>query len=143
MLREAGAFTEKAFDKGQAYNNALILAGFGGLFALLGATKTLMPKMALAAVALMTGISLLLFMAHVIVSMLLMSLHMLSSAKKQLANAAQFQMSIGVNTRDIQRTLKMLKIQIVVWIVVWAISVVTGLGAGATMLVYYVKSLLT
>lgn len=32
LLGEAATFTDKLFDKSQAYNNAIILAGFGGLF---------------------------------------------------------------------------------------------------------------
>jgi hypothetical protein len=43
LIQEASALTEKLFDKGQAYNNALTLVGFGGLFALLATTKTLLP----------------------------------------------------------------------------------------------------
>jgi hypothetical protein len=142
ILQEAAAFTEKTFEKGQAYNTAIILAGFGGLFALLAATRDLMPKPWLAAIAGLIGISLLFFVGYVIYNMFIMSFAMLRSAKKQLENVLSLHRKAGVDTSSVQKALSTLRLNMWIWLVVWIVSVATGASAAALMLFFYATGIL-
>ena len=142
LVQEATVLTEKLFDKAQSYNNALILAGFGGLFALLATTKAFLPPFTLSLVALMIGTSLFVHMAHAVGSMFVMSLAMLKTAERQLRNAHAVQQSVGANTADIRQAMIRLKLHMRVWLCAWVTTVSSGFGAGVLLLYFYFKNVL-
>lgn len=137
ILDEAAELSKSLFEKGQAYNNALVIAGFGGLLALLASTKSFMPKFWLAAVALLAGISLLTFIAFVLYSMFAMSLVMLEGAKRQLSDLESFQQQTGQDTSTTKLAMRRLRLQMRLWLVSWFLSVASGFGAACIMLCFY------
>lgn len=142
LLAESAKVAEILFEKSQAYNSAIILAGFGGLFALLTASAAILPPQVLAASAILLGISLITYVGYIIFNMYTMSFVMLRSAEKQLLNAKSVQQNAGLDTSDIIKALGRLKWNIKLWKTVWIVAVATGLSAGILMLIFYIGSLI-
>ncbi len=142
LLAEAATFSEKLFEKSQVYNNAIILAGYGGLFVLLAATAKLLPREILSAVAILLGASLLIYIGYLIYNMYVMSITMLKLARKQIRNTLEVHQTAGLDTTEISKGLIALEWNIRLWKIVWITAVATGVGAGTIMMIYYVGALL-
>lgn len=143
LLAEAQAVSTNMFDKSQAYNQALIIAGYGGLFALLATTKSVMPRPYLSVAAFAIGLSLFVFMLHLILSMFVMSLTMLRTASKQLDSARSLNQAIGANTDDIEKALVQLRRHGIVWFSFWLISVLAGFTGAGIMMFFYFRDILS
>jgi hypothetical protein len=141
-LDQAAVFTEKAFEKGQAYNTAIILTGFGGLFALLASTKNLLPKVWLATSAALISVSLALFVGFILYNMFVMTFALLKSATTQLQNAEKVSRLAGIDTKNIEAAMRVLKINIWLWFFVWIASVGAGISAAVIMLFFYARGIL-
>jgi hypothetical protein len=143
LLAEAKKLSDDLFEKSQAFNNIIILAGFGGLFALLGPTKDLMPRCALAIVATFIGIALIAYVGFVLYNIVQMGKSAFDTGEKLLKNIQIFQRTAAENTSETEKALRHLAFNKRLWAINLIICASSALAAGGIMLFWYIKNILS
>lgn len=137
ILVQSQELMSESFSKGQAYNNAVIMIGFGGVFALLAVTKDHMPPFWLFTVAGLTTFSLFCFVFYLVSVMFQFSAIQLRSSRQLLKEITSIQSSANLDTSRMAAQLKSHDARVWVWLVVWVASVFPGFAAGGIMMWFY------
>lgn len=132
----------ESFDKGKAYNNAIILTGFGGVFALLAVTKDHMPASWLFAAAGLTSLSLFCFVLYLVLIMFQFSLTQLQTTKQMLLQIKNIQSAHDGDISGMEAQLTAHEGRVWVWLIAWALSVFPGFAAGGIMMWFYFRGVL-
>lgn len=141
ILENAKVIVENTVDKAIAYNNVVILAAYGGLFALLGATKDHLSNSSLMIVGVLLVVSLLCFVLFTLVQIFIMSITSFNSAQRILNDAEALNLSIGASNELIDKAKKNISLQKKAWVVLTAIAVVTGLISAGVLMHSYLGNL--
>lgn len=142
IIRESKKVSDGLFEKAQAYNNAITLAGFGGLFALLAATKDIIPTIWLSVSAILITISLFIYIIIIVVSIYTSHKAMTISGEKQLIAAIKLQKSINADTIDLEKTLHKFKKHYKIYQISIIAMFIISLIAGLIMIFFYAKDVL-
>ncbi len=141
LLDQTRKMMGELFESGKAYNNVIILAGYGGVFALLSYRGDLIPPPWSGISAVFLSMSLLVFMVHFLGSAFVMQRAMLVVAEKNLQQARAVVASVGGDTAEHDRYIRNFKRQVWIWIGAFWLSVGLGIGAAAIMLWFFVCSM--
>jgi cell division septal protein FtsQ len=71
-----------------------------------------------------------------------MTFALLKSATTQLQNAEKVSRLAGIDTKNIEAAMRVLKINIWLWFFVWIASVGAGISAAVIMLFFYARGIL-
>jgi len=142
IIRRSMELNETLYEKSKGYNSAIILAGYGGLFALLASTKDMIPEFWRYLAASLMSVSLLVFVGYVIFSMYLMSTATISLAKRNLLEVKSFNEELNVDVSDIESKILAFSRTMIGWHITWILSTFTGVAAAVTMMVFYFLGLL-
>jgi hypothetical protein len=125
-------YHSRVFDKSSTYNNVVMTAGYAGIFAIWSLTKEYLPIHAAAVIAILTGISLILFVGWTIYGMILRAQPTIDFAKIVDKKPGDFINSLSaLETADNNRVLKAAKL----WMYIFVPTAVTGF-AGALLLMW-------
>lgn len=141
ILDKSKCLVESTIDKAISYNNVVILAAYGGLFALLGATKDYLSHSALMVVSLSLVVSLLFFVSFTLIQIFQSSILTFNTAESLLKDAEKLNLSTGVPNDQVAKARKNISFHKKAWILLTSIAVGAGMVAAIILMSSYVDSL--
>ncbi len=130
ILKAQERLITSAFDQAKTYSQVILGIGYVGLFATWGFTKEFLSKNEVLLSALFATIPLSIFIFFEVFSMFFSSWNLIALTKA-VQNPSTFQK----NMEEYQSKANRLNISYKrIWIICWTISVLTGIGAAATLM---------